>query len=52
MTHHNLILIKGGAFLQVKKAHRQWIDLYADVCTDNVANNSIHFYSSFFLVPS
>ena len=34
MTHHNLILIKGGAYLQAKKALRQWIDLYANDLVD------------------
>lgn len=36
MTHHNLILIKGGAYLQVKKALRQWIDLYANDLADDM----------------
>lgn len=36
MTHHNLIFIKGGAYLQVKKALRQWIGLYANDLADDM----------------
>lgn len=35
MTNDNLIIINGGAYNDVKKALRQWIDLYTDSLQDD-----------------
>ncbi|MFV8321791.1 hypothetical protein [Flavobacterium sp. LB3P21] len=36
MTNENLIIISGGAYNDVKKALRQWIDLYTDDLQDGL----------------
>jgi hypothetical protein len=43
MTDNNFIIIEGGAFLDIKKALRQWIDLYSDSIDKEC---SLEFYTN------
>ncbi|MCF7567281.1 hypothetical protein L3X37_02730 [Sabulilitoribacter arenilitoris] len=36
MTYNNLIIIKGGSYINIKKALQQWIDLYSENFSNNL----------------